>query len=121
MQSTKMSKVLLVLGLILVIFAGWGLYSSIEFYDETEHSAWSLEALRNPYLAAPSPRVSIWKSGSTVFRTSPAEPWRIVRTEMRIGGSFSGPVEGGGTPAGYFTAMTPRSQPPRQPLWKMRT
>ena len=52
MQSSKVSRVMLVLGLILVIFAGWGLYSSIEFYDETEQSAWSLEALRNPYLAA---------------------------------------------------------------------
>jgi putative membrane-bound dehydrogenase-like protein len=59
---------------------------------------------RNPYLAAPAARVNIWKSGSTVYRTSPAEPWRVIRTEMRVGGSFSGPVEGGGMPAGYFTA-----------------
>ena len=59
---------------------------------------------RNPYLVAPAARVNIWKSGSTVYRTSPAEPWRIIRTEMRVGGVFSGPVEGGGTPAGYFTA-----------------
>ncbi|MFA9418792.1 MAG: DUF4350 domain-containing protein [Gammaproteobacteria bacterium] len=52
MRSTNTSKLLLALGLILIIFLGWGLYSSIEFYDETEHSAWSLNALRNPYLAA---------------------------------------------------------------------
>ncbi len=59
---------------------------------------------RNPTLAAPSPLVRIWTDGMTVYRTSPPEPWRVVRTEMRIGGVFSGPVEGGGKPAGYFTA-----------------
>jgi putative membrane-bound dehydrogenase-like protein len=59
---------------------------------------------RNPFLAAPAPRVNIWKGGPAVFRTSPAEPWRVIRTEMRVSGVFSGPVEGGGKPAGYFTA-----------------
>jgi len=59
---------------------------------------------RNPLFAAPSPRVKIWTHGMTVFRTSPPEPWRVVRTEMRVRGVFSGPVEGGGKPAGYFTA-----------------
>ena len=59
---------------------------------------------RNPYLVAPPARVPIWTDGATVYRTSPTEPWRAVRTEMRISGSFSGPVEGGGKPDGYFTA-----------------
>ncbi len=59
---------------------------------------------RNPCLAAPSPRVRIWTHGMAVFRTSPPEPWRVVRTEMRVRGVFSGPVEGGGTASGYFTA-----------------
>ena len=59
---------------------------------------------RNPYLAAPSPLANIWTHGMTVYRTSPPEPWRIIRTEMRVSGKFSGPVEGGGTPAGYFTS-----------------
>ncbi|MFV2070258.1 MAG: PVC-type heme-binding CxxCH protein, partial [Pirellulales bacterium] len=59
---------------------------------------------RNPFLAAPSPRKRIWVDGETVYPTSPAEPWRVVRTEMRISGVFSGPVEGGGTASGYFTA-----------------
>jgi len=59
---------------------------------------------RNPFLAAPSPRIPIWTDGMTVYRTSPPEPWRVVRTEMRVRGVFSGPVEGGGTAAGYFTA-----------------
>jgi hypothetical protein len=43
---------LLLLGLLLLALAGWGLYHSIEFYEETEHSSWSREALHNPYLAA---------------------------------------------------------------------
>ncbi len=60
---------------------------------------------RNPYLSAPSPRVAIWKSGSKVYRTSPVEPWRILRTELRVKGTFTGPIEGGGTPAGYFTGV----------------
>lgn len=59
---------------------------------------------RNPFLAAPSPLVRIWADGNTIYRTSPLEPWRVVRTEMRVKGVFSGPIEGGGTAAGYFTA-----------------
>ena len=65
---------------------------------------------RNPFLAAPSSRVPIavdltavnGKKGA-VFRTSPVEPWRALRTELRVAGTFSGPTEGG-SPAGYFTA-----------------
>jgi putative membrane-bound dehydrogenase-like protein len=59
---------------------------------------------RNPYLATPSPRMPIWVDGEIVYPTSPVEPWRAVRTEMRVRGNFSGPVEGGGTASGYFTA-----------------
>lgn len=63
---------------------------------------------RNPLLAAPSPRVSIALDGpaAPVFRTSPVEPWRIVRTELRVAGKVPGPIEGGGKPAGYFTGAT---------------
>ena len=42
----------LVLGVLLAGLIAWGLYSSIEFYEETEESSWSVDALRNPYLAA---------------------------------------------------------------------
>jgi len=42
----------LVLAALLLALIGWGLYSSIEFYEETEESRWSIDALRNPYLAA---------------------------------------------------------------------
>ncbi|HZN33592.1 MAG TPA: PVC-type heme-binding CxxCH protein, partial [Pirellulaceae bacterium] len=63
---------------------------------------------RNPYLAAPSPRRSIAADGpqADVFRTSPVEPWRIVRTRLRAQKIVPGIVEGGGRPAGYFTGAT---------------
>jgi putative membrane-bound dehydrogenase-like protein len=63
---------------------------------------------RNPYIAAPSPRRSIAADGpqADVFRTSPVEPWRIVRTRLRVSGTVPGPVEGGGRAAGYFTGAT---------------
>ncbi|MCO6457800.1 MAG: HEAT repeat domain-containing protein [Pirellulaceae bacterium] len=65
-------------------------------------------AARNPYLIALSPRVSIAADGpqADVFRTSPVEPWRIVRTRLRSQGIVPGPVEGGGKAAGYFTGAT---------------
>ena len=63
---------------------------------------------RNPFLAASGPRVSIAEDGgqAPVFRTSPVEPWRIVRTRLRASGQVVGVVEGGGKPAGYFTGAT---------------
>ena len=63
---------------------------------------------RNPYLKAAPARVSIAADGpqAEVYRTSPVEPWRIVRTRLRVGGVVPGPVEGGGRAAGYFTGAT---------------
>lgn len=63
---------------------------------------------RNPYLAAPRSRVSIATDGpqAAVYRISPVEPWRIVRTRLRVAKTVRGPVEGGGKPAGYFTGST---------------
>jgi len=52
MRSNIGAKILLVVGLAVIVFLGWGIYSSIEFYDDTENTSWSLKALRNPYLAA---------------------------------------------------------------------
>jgi putative membrane-bound dehydrogenase-like protein len=56
----------------------------------------------------PSPRLSIAKDGGAaeVFRLSPDEPWRIVRTRWRVAGSVPGGVEGGGRVSGYFTGAT---------------
>ncbi len=55
-----------------------------------------------------SARISIAADGpqAEVFRTSPVEPWRIVRTRLRVAGKVAGPVEGGGRAAGYFTGAT---------------
>lgn len=63
---------------------------------------------RNPYLAAPSSHRNIAADGpaADVFRISPVEPWRIVRTRLRVKGLVPGPIEGGGTAAGYFTSAT---------------
>ena len=63
---------------------------------------------RNPYFAAPGSRRNIAADGeqADVFRLSPIEPWRIVRTRLRVKGLIPGPVEGGGTAAGYFTSAT---------------
>ena len=56
----------------------------------------------------PPARVSIASDGpaAEVFRISPDEPWRLVRTRWRTKGQIGGPVEGGGRPSGYFTAAT---------------
>jgi putative membrane-bound dehydrogenase-like protein len=63
---------------------------------------------RNPYFALPSASESIAADGpqAEVFRRSPVEPWRIVRTRLRVAGQVPGPVEGGGRAAGYFTSAT---------------
>ena len=63
---------------------------------------------RNPYLKAPGGAVSIAADGpqGPVFRTSPVEPWRIVRTRLRVAGLAPGPVEFGGKVSGYFSSAT---------------
>lgn len=62
----------------------------------------------NPRYAMPAVRRSVAADGGAapVFRISPDEPWRIVRTRWRIAGKVRGPVEGGGRVSGYFTAAT---------------
>jgi putative membrane-bound dehydrogenase-like protein len=65
-------------------------------------------AARNRLFAAPSPRRSIATDGGAapVFRISPVEAWRIVRTRLRIANPALGGVEGGGRAAGYFTGAS---------------
>jgi putative heme-binding domain-containing protein len=41
-----------------------------------------------------------------VYRRSAAEPWRIVRTRLRVSGQVPGPIEFGGKVTGYFTSAT---------------
>ncbi len=63
---------------------------------------------KNPFVVPPPSRISIAADGpqAEVFRTSPVEPWRIVRTRLRVSGEVKGVVEGGGRAAGYFTGAT---------------
>lgn len=65
-------------------------------------------AHRNPYWTMPHSRQSIAADGGAaeVFRISPDEPWRIVRTRWRVGGVVKGLIEGGGRVSGYFTGAT---------------
>lgn len=63
---------------------------------------------RSPVPSPAPARISIAADGgqAPVFRISPVEPWRIVRTRLRASGLSKGLVEGGGRPAGYFTGAT---------------
>jgi putative heme-binding domain-containing protein len=59
-------------------------------------------------LNLPPPAVDIPVDGpaAEVYRISPDEPWRVIRTKWRVAGLVGGPVEGGGRPSGYFTGAT---------------
>jgi putative heme-binding domain-containing protein len=63
---------------------------------------------RNRLFAAPAAKESVAVDGpqAAVFRASPVEPWRLLRTRLRAAGIVPGVVEGGGRPAGYFTSAT---------------
>lgn len=63
---------------------------------------------RNPFYSMPRALVEIAADGGAapVFRISPDEPWRVIRTQWRVSGLVSGPIEGGGRPSGYFTGAT---------------
>jgi len=60
------------------------------------------------YYAMPRALVEIAVDGGAapVYRISPDEPWRVIRTQWRVSGLVPGPVEGGGRPSGYFTGAT---------------
>jgi putative membrane-bound dehydrogenase-like protein len=66
------------------------------------------DAGRNPFFSMPSPLVTIAVDGpaAEVYRISPDEPWRVIRTKWRVSGLVPGPIEGGGRPSGYFTGAT---------------
>jgi putative membrane-bound dehydrogenase-like protein len=63
---------------------------------------------RNHFYSMPAPLASIAVDGpaAEVYRISPDEPWRVMRTRWRVGGLVPGPIEGGGRPSGYFTGAT---------------
>ena len=60
---------------------------------------------RARWLAAPPARIDIADDGpqAEVFRSSPIEPWRIVRTRLRVsGGDPRAPSKGGGRAASWL-------------------
>ncbi len=67
------------------------------------HHVWE-----NPSYPLPKALEDIAVDGSAapVYRISPDEPWRIVRTRWRVAGVVKGIVEGGGRVSGYFTSAT---------------
>lgn len=63
-------------------------------------------AARNPNYAMPPALVDVNADGPDVFRISPEEAWRVLRTKWRVAGKATGPIEGGGRAGGYFTGVS---------------
>lgn len=87
----------------------WGNRFVCSNSDHIQHCVFEDRYLaRNPYLAVSNARRSIAVDGpqADVFRISPLEPWRVIRTRLRVNKIVPGIVEGGGRAAGYFTGAT---------------
>ncbi|MGV3532223.1 MAG: PVC-type heme-binding CxxCH protein, partial [Chthoniobacteraceae bacterium] len=56
----------------------------------------------------PAPAIDIAADGpqAEVFRRSPEEAWRVIRTKWRTTGVVPGMIEGGGRSSGYFTSAS---------------
>jgi len=65
-------------------------------------------ANRNPYYTMPPATIDIPVDGpaAEVYRISPEEPWRVIRTAWRVSGKVPGLIEGGGRASGYFTGAS---------------
>jgi putative membrane-bound dehydrogenase-like protein len=65
-------------------------------------------AARNKFYSMPSPDVNVGPESpaAEIFRLSPEEPWRVLRTKWRVAGLVAGPVEGGGRASGYFSGAS---------------
>src|SRR6185436_18870328 len=62
---------------------------------------------RNPYYTMPNPTSEIAVDGpkAALYRISPEEPWRVLRTKWRVEGLENG-IEASGRPSGYFSAAS---------------
>ena len=91
-------------------FDDWGRKFSCSNSDHLKQVVYEERYLaRNPYYNAIDSRISIAAEGTQpeVFRRSPVEPWRILRTKLRLDGTLMQfRLEGGGRAAGYFTAAS---------------
>jgi putative membrane-bound dehydrogenase-like protein len=63
-------------------------------------------AARNPLFAMPPALADVNADGPDIFRISPEEAWRVLRTKLRVTGRATGPIEGGGRASGYFTSCS---------------
>ena len=65
-------------------------------------------AARNTWHSMPPPDVNVGPDApaAEIFRISPEEPWRVLRTKWRVAGLVAGPVEGGGRASGYFSGAS---------------
>ena len=65
-------------------------------------------AARNAFFSLPPPDVNVGPDSpaAEIFRLSPEEPWRVLRTKWRVAGLVPGPVEGGGRASGYFSGAS---------------
>lgn len=63
-------------------------------------------ATRNAHYDLPPALLDIPADGpaAEVFRISPEEEWRVIRTQWRVAGKVVGMIEGGGRSSGYFTS-----------------
>jgi putative membrane-bound dehydrogenase-like protein len=63
---------------------------------------------RNRFYNMPPALVDIPVDGpaAEVYRISPEEQWRVIRTKWRVTGVVPGLIEGGGRASGYFTSAT---------------
>ena len=63
--------------------------------------------LKNPYVQAPPPLLNLHGTNQATYlkRISPNEPWRNVRTRLRLSGVVPGPTETGQV-SGHFTGTT---------------
>ena len=89
-------------------FDGWGNLFTCRNSDPFQQVMYdSRYVVRNPYLVAESAEVDITAEGkhTKLRRRSPLEPWRILRTRLRVDGKYRGSAEGG-TAGGFFTAAT---------------
>ena len=91
-------------------FDDWGHKFSCSNSDHIKQVVYEERYLsRNRFFSAPDSRLSIAAEGRQpeVFRISPVEPWRELRTRLRLEGKLMQfRLEGGGRAAGYFTAAT---------------
>ncbi len=79
--------------------------------SNSHHLQWV--ALERPYANHPLVRggqslvdIAVDGPAAPVFRLSPEEPWRVVRTRWRASGVLPGIIEGGGRASGYFTSAS---------------